>query len=63
MGIMDQDLLTELPAGTDRAAILDRLSRVLAPELDEPILQLGFVQSLRLNAGEATVILQLPTSW
>jgi metal-sulfur cluster biosynthetic enzyme len=30
------------------AAILDRLAQVLDPELDEPILDLGFVRSLEL---------------
>jgi metal-sulfur cluster biosynthetic enzyme len=60
---MDQDLLIELPAGFDKTAIFDRLSRVLDPELDEPILRLGFVQSIRLHDGQATVTLQLPTSW
>jgi metal-sulfur cluster biosynthetic enzyme len=60
---MDQTLFTELPADVDTAAILDSLIRVLDPELDEPIMQLGFVRSIRLRDGEATVGLQLPTSW
>ena len=60
---MDQELSTEFPVGADSSGILERLSRVLDPELDESILQLGFVQSLRLSDGHATVTLQLPTSW
>lgn len=62
-GTMSQDLLTEFPAGTDGTAILDRLSRVLDPELDEPILELGFVRSVQVQDEQATVTLQLPTSW
>jgi metal-sulfur cluster biosynthetic enzyme len=62
-GTMQEGPLTDLPAGTDRAAILERLSRVLDPELDESILGLGFVRSLALRHGHATVTLQLPTSW
>lgn len=45
------------------AAVLAQLDRVLDPELDEPILDLGFVRSLELRAGHAIVALQLPTSW
>jgi len=53
----------EIGDGCDRAAILNRLWRVLDPELDEPILQLGFVRSLQVGDGEAVIGLQLPTSW
>jgi metal-sulfur cluster biosynthetic enzyme len=60
---MGQDPLIDLPSGTDKAAILDRLARVLDPELDESILSLGFVRSISLRDLHATVTLQLPTSW
>jgi metal-sulfur cluster biosynthetic enzyme len=53
----------EFPAGFDGTALLARLAEVLDPELDESILDLGFVRSLRLVSGEAEVKLQLPTSW
>jgi metal-sulfur cluster biosynthetic enzyme len=53
----------EFPAGYDGTAILDRLAQVLDPELDESILDLGFVRSLLLRSGHASVVLQLPTSW
>jgi metal-sulfur cluster biosynthetic enzyme len=53
----------ELPAGYDGAAILERLAQVLDPELDESILDLGFVRSLKLSCGHAGVALRLPTSW
>lgn len=36
---------------------------MLDPELDEPILDLGFVRSLDLRSGHASVALRLPTSW
>jgi hypothetical protein len=36
---------------------------VLDPELDESILDLGFVRSLELRSGHASVTLRLPTSW
>lgn len=52
-----------LPSGYDATAILEQLGHVLDPELDESILQLGFVRALQVEAGHATVVLQLPTSW
>ena len=47
----------------DRALILERLHRVLDPERDEPVLQLGFIESLHLHEGHATVAIHMPTSW
>jgi metal-sulfur cluster biosynthetic enzyme len=60
---MRDDIIGELPAGCDGAAILGRLAQVLDPELDESILDLGFVRSVRLRTGHAEVALRLPTSW
>jgi metal-sulfur cluster biosynthetic enzyme len=42
---------------------LERLGRVLDPELDEPLLQLGFIRSLQVQDGLAVVAVELPTSW
>ena len=60
---MRDDVPCEFPANYDGAAILARLGQVLDPELDEPILDLGFVRSLRLHSGHASIALRLPTSW
>src|SRR5437870_7202650 len=60
---MRDNVPCEFPAEYDGTAILDRLAQVLDPELDESILDLGFVRSLRLRSGHATVVLRLPTSW
>ena len=57
------DVRSEFPSGHDGAAILDRLDHVLDPELDQSILQLGFVHSVQLRDGQIIVSLQLPTSW
>lgn len=54
---------SQFPAGAAGAAIRERLGRVLDPELDEPILELGFVRSVRLDGDRAAVALRLPTSW
>ncbi|HLH59259.1 MAG TPA: iron-sulfur cluster assembly protein [Streptosporangiaceae bacterium] len=48
--------------GPGSAAILDALSAVRDPELDEPITSLGFVASCAVTAdGDAQVRLRLPT--
>jgi metal-sulfur cluster biosynthetic enzyme len=60
---MRDDVPCEFPAGYDGTAILERLAQVLDPELDESILDLGFVRSLKLRSGHASVTLQLPTNW
>ena len=52
----------EFPAGYGGAAVQERLAPVLDPELDESILDLGFVRSLELRSGPADVALRLPTS-
>jgi len=60
---MRDNVLCEVPAGYDGTLILEQLAQVLDPELDEPILDLGFVRSLQLRSGHVSVAVQLPTSW
>jgi len=60
---MSQEVQCEFPPGYDGSALLERLDHVLDPELDEPILQLGFIRSLTVHDGHATIAVQLPTSW
>jgi metal-sulfur cluster biosynthetic enzyme len=48
---------------SDGTALLEQLDQVLDPELDESILQLGFVRALQVHEGHASVEIQLPTSW
>src|SRR5215470_6982168 len=60
---MRDDVPCEFPAGYNGSAVLERLGQVLDPELDESILDLGFVRSLELRSGHASVALRLPTSW
>src|SRR6202030_4055099 len=60
---MRDNVSCEFPAGYDGTAVLERLAQVLDPELDESILDLGFVRSLELRSGHADVALRLPTSW
>src|SRR5712691_1748519 len=60
---MRDNVPCEFLAGYDGTAILDWLAQVLDPELHESILDLGFVRSLQLRSGHASVALRLPTSW
>jgi metal-sulfur cluster biosynthetic enzyme len=53
----------DMPVGVLEEALHAALSNVLDPELDEPILDLGFVRALHLRDGVASVSLRLPTSW
>jgi metal-sulfur cluster biosynthetic enzyme len=47
----------------DKKTILQRLDRVLDPELDQSVLKLGFIKSIEAQNGHLTVETQLPTSW
>jgi metal-sulfur cluster biosynthetic enzyme len=46
---------------TDRAT--DALRRVMDPELDESLVELGFVDSVQVVDGAVDVVLRLPTFW
>jgi metal-sulfur cluster biosynthetic enzyme len=62
--LMPKEAQSLLPSDVpDRALILERLQRVLDPELDESVLHLGFIASLNVHEGQATVALHMPTSW
>jgi metal-sulfur cluster biosynthetic enzyme len=45
----------------DESRVLDALSTVCDPELDEPITELGFVKEVRIDGDAVTVTLWLPT--
>ena len=53
-----------LPSFLDEETVFQRLDRVLDPELDESIVELGFIHSVQGDeAGDITVELRLPTYW
>jgi metal-sulfur cluster biosynthetic enzyme len=60
---MHNSLQLSLETPLDRDIILQRLDRVIDPELDTSILKLGFVKSLEAKDGHLTVELDLPTYW
>ncbi len=60
---MYDDVRLSLPDTLDRETIFKRLEKVLDPELDEPILKLGFVKSIEAESDHLTIELHLPTYW
>lgn len=60
---MHNDLWLKLSPRHDKKVILQRLDRVLDPELDQSVLKLGFIESIEAENGHLTVKTQLPTSW
>ena len=55
--------MIEAPTAVSEATVLDALRRVIDPELDESLVDLGFVESVRVDQGEVDVVLRLPTFW
>jgi metal-sulfur cluster biosynthetic enzyme len=46
----------------DKARVLDALSGVRDPELDDPITELGFVSDLKVEGEAVNIRLRLPTT-
>ncbi len=46
-----------------RSAVLRALDDVLDPELDEPVTDMGFVETVAIADGAVTVTFRLPTFW
>ncbi|AUX10828.1 hypothetical protein AArcSl_3222 [Halalkaliarchaeum desulfuricum] len=51
------------PTVPDRDAIRERLRRVDDPELDRSIVELEYVEEIRIDDGEVAVCFVLPTAW
>ena len=61
---MYDDVRLSLPDTLNREVYLQTvLEKVLDPELDEPILKLGFVKSIEAESDHLTIELHLPTYW
>jgi metal-sulfur cluster biosynthetic enzyme len=45
------------------AEVMAALGDVLDPELDEPVTDMGFIESITLRAGDLDVVFRLPTFW
>ena len=45
------------------AAVRERLDRVTDPELDTSIVELGYIDEIRIDGSEVQVVMTLPTAW
>lgn len=57
---------TDVPitdAGITEAHIYDAIADVLDPELDEPLVKLGFIDCVQVEGTDVTVTFKLPTFW
>lgn len=50
-------------AGITEADIYAAIADVLDPELDEPLVKLGFIDRVQVEGSDVTVIFKLPTYW
>ncbi len=57
------ELGPKMLAGPNPALVHAALDSVIDPELDESLVQLGFVQDVRIHGEEVIVELRLPTFW
>src|SRR5437016_917728 len=45
------------------ARVYEAIADVLDPELDEPLVQLGFIDRVQVDGPDVTVVFKLPTYW
>src|ERR1700737_4782195 len=55
-----EDAIYHVPTEAD---IMTAIADVLDPELDEPLVKLGFIDRVQVEGSEVTVIFKLPTYW
>src|SRR6266567_5256145 len=60
-------LITESPGTPDvaitEAHVYAAIADVLDPELDEPLVKLGFIDRVQVDGPDVTVVFKLPTYW
>ena len=49
--------------GISEAQVYAAIADVLDPELDEPLVKLGFIDSVQVAGPDVTVVFKLPTYW
>ncbi len=62
-----ESLITESPGTPDgaitEAQVYAAIADVLDPELDEPLVTLGFIDRVQVDGPDVTVVFKLPTYW
>src|SRR5947209_10488994 len=54
---------TTQDSGITEADIYTAIADVLDPELDEPLVKLGFIDRVQVEGPDVTVVFKLPTYW
>jgi metal-sulfur cluster biosynthetic enzyme len=54
---------TDTRDAVTEAAVRERLDRVTDPELDTSIVELEYIDGIRIDGGEVSVAMTLPTAW
>jgi metal-sulfur cluster biosynthetic enzyme len=56
---------SEIPAdaGISEAQVYAAIENVLDPELDEPLVTLGFIDQVSVTGSDVTIVFKLPTYW
>src|SRR5215216_2291510 len=55
--------MIEAVEAVSERAVLNALRAVIDPELDESLVELGFVDRVHVEDGRVEVVLRLPTFW
>ena len=55
-----EDAIYRVPTEAD---IMTAIADVLDPELDEPLVKLGFIDRIQVEGSDVTVVFKLPTYW
>ena len=55
-----EDAINRVPTEAD---IMTAIADVLDPELDEPLVKLGFIDRVQVEGSDVTVVFKLPTYW
>src|SRR6266487_5448706 len=59
---LDNSLVTP-DVGITEAHVYAAIADVLDPELDEPLVKLGFIDRVQVEGPDVTVVFKLPTYW
>jgi metal-sulfur cluster biosynthetic enzyme len=62
---MTNPQMSEMPgiSGISEEQVYEAIADVLDPELDEPIVKLGFIDQVIISGSEVIIIFKLPTYW
>lgn len=63
MPFVDPTTSLEFETGVTEAQVYAAIADVLDPELDEPLVKLGFIDHVQVSGADVTIVFKLPTYW